>query len=677
MSRFDSFGMFWEDEPRVSSARSNLPRDPTPPPIPETGWAAPFEFPRLEDAKELVIDVETYDPNIDTRGPGWATGDGHVVGLAVGTHDRQWYFPMRHENPDGSLAGGNMDPSMVLKWANQELVRPTQPKLGANLLYDIGWLKREGVEVKGDLIDVQFAEALLDEHSFSYALSSLGAKYLKEGKTEDELYDWLQRAYGGREGRKQAANIYRSPVALCGPYAESDVDLPFRIWKHQQKLLSEQGLSDLFAMECGLIPQLVQMRWNGVRVDVAGAERTKEEFERRELTIQSELDKFSGRKGFSPDAATDMEAAFKVLGLSPGKTAKGGNSFAKAVLEGIDHPFTRAIMEKRKLSKARGTFIEGYILDKNHDGRVHCEFHPLKRDDAGTVSGRFSSSNPNLQNIPARDTEMKHLIRGLFLPEVGDEWFAPDYSQIEYRVLTHFAIGGGAEEARQRYCDDPTTDYHVYTHDLVHEITGRDIDRKPIKNINFGIVFGMGEPLIKSIIGDGGAEVLSGYHEALPFVKNTLNVASQRAAHRGFIKTLGGRRARFPFWECGRWVSPKDQAAICKDKGDPKWFNYVATREEAMQKWGSAKRAMTHKALNSLTQGSAADLIKKAMLDIWKAGLPVPLVQVHDELGFSLNRRDIEGQEIAEEIMRVMTNAMEMNVPILVDGDWGKTWGDC
>ena len=462
MSRFDSFGMFWEDQPRVrASSGSALPRAPTPPPVPDTGWTPPGEFPRLDSAKELVIDVETYDPHINTHGPGWATGDGHVVGLAVGTHDRQWYFPMRHENPDGSLAGGNMDSGMVLRWANQELTRESQSKLGANLLYDIGWLKREGVEVKGQLIDVQFAEALLDEHSFSYALASLGKKYLSEGKTEDELYNWLQRAYGGPEGRKQAANIYRSPIALCGPYAESDVDLPFRIYEKQQRLLAEEGLAGLFEMECALIHQLVQMRWNGVRVDVERAEQTKIIFQERELVLQSELDKFSGRKGFSADAATDMKAAFDKLGLKYPKTAAGNPSFAKDVLKSIDHPFTNAILESRKLSKARGTFIEGYVLDKNHDGRVHCEFHPLKRDDAGTVSGRFSSSNPNLQNIPARDKEMKHLIRGLFLPEEGDSWFAPDYSQIEYRVLTHFAIGQGAEEARQRYRDDPTTDYHV------------------------------------------------------------------------------------------------------------------------------------------------------------------------------------------------------------------------
>lgn len=675
-NRFDSFGMFWEDVPKEKVRGGGPPAARTIPAVPDTGWRSPWEFPRLDAAKGLVIDVETWDPHIKTHGPGWATGDGHVVGLAVGTDDgEQWYFPIRHEMPDGSLSPLNLDADVVMRWARDELTRESQPKYGAGLLYDVGWLKREGVDVKGKLIDVQFAEAILDEHSFSYALSAIAEKYLQETKVEGELYSWLQRAYGGAEGRRQAANIYRSPVALAGPYAEGDVDLPYRIYQAQKELLQQEALVDVFEMECALIYPLVEMRWNGVRVDVAGAERTREAFLLREAEIQRELDRFSGRTGFNPDASTDMQAAFDVLGLSYGRTAGGNPSFAKEVLQSLDHPFTRAIMEKRKLAKARGTFIEGYVMDKSHDGRVHCEFHPLKRDDGGTVSGRFSSSNPNLQNIPARDEEMRQLVRGLFLPEPGKWWFAPDYSQVEYRALAHYAIGPGAEEARQRYRDDPDTDYHVYTQQLVQDITGKVIPRKPIKNINFGIVFGMGERKIISILGEGGNAVLSGYHHALPFVKNTLNVASQRAAKRGFIRTLSGRKARFPFWECGKYVSADDKVAVCRKKGDAKWFDYVASREAAVAKWGSAKRAMTHKALNSLTQGTAADIIKRAMVTLWKQGLPVPLVQVHDELGFSLHPED--DAEVAREITRVMTEAADLKVPLLVDGDWGETWGDC
>lgn len=673
MSRFDAYGLFWEDQPRVSTrgtgTEERVPR--TPPPVPDTGWSAPFEFPRLEAAKRLVIDVETYDPRLLTHGPGWATGDGHVVGIAVGTEDAQWYFPMRHE-----YGGGNMDAEMVLRWAREELTRASQPKIGANLMYDIGWLRREGVHVKGECWDVQFAEPLLDEHAFTYALGALAQKYLNETKNEDTLYDWLHRAYGGAAGRKQAANIHRSPVALCGPYAESDVDLPLRILEKQIPLLQSEGVFDLFRLECGLIPLLVDMRWNGVRVDVAAAERTRDAFALREVELQQQLDTFSGRKGFRADAPSDMKAAFDRIGLVYPRTEQGNPSFTKSVLEALDHPFTNAIKEMRRLTKARGTFIEGYVLDKHCNGRIHAEFHPLRKDDAGTVSGRFSSSNPNLQNIPSRDDEMKHLVRGLFLPEEGHRWFAPDYSQIEYRIMTHYAVGSGAEEARQRYRDNPKTDYHVYTQDLVQELVGKKMDRKPIKNINFGIIFGMGEPKIKAILGADGAAVLTAYHEALPFVKETLKTASTRATNRGFIRTLGGRKARHPFWECSKYMSEKDKEAVCKQKNDPKWFNFVGSREEAIAKWGSAKRAMSHKALNELTQGSAADLIKKAMLLLYQQGYPTPLVQVHDELGFSLPYDDA-GKQCAAEITHIMSSAQELKVPVLVDGDWGDTWGDC
>ena len=418
------------------------------------------------------------------------------------------------------------------------------------------------------------------------------------------------------------------------------------------------------------------MRWKGVRVDVEQAENTRTRFIERENQLQIELDSFSGRKGFSPDASTDMAAAFDRIGLTYPKTAAGNPSFAKSVLESIDHPFTRAILEKRKLAKARGTFIEGYILDFEKDGRVHGEFHSLRKDDGGTISGRFSSSNPNLQNIPARDKEMKNLIRGLFLPEEGHRWFAPDYSQIEYRMLTNFAIGPGAEEARERYRNDPSTDYHDYTHDLVQDITGQDMDRKPIKNINFGIVFGMSEKRIIHDLGPAGAEILSGYNEALPFVKKTREIAGQRAGARGYIKTLLGRRARHPFWECGRYITEKEKEKICREKNDVNWFNFTQDKDLAMQKWGRVKRAMTHKALNELTQGSAADLIKQAMVNIHDAGLPTPLVQVHDELGFSLPY-DEEGIAISKEIVHEMTHAVDLKVPVLVDEDWGDTWGDC
>ena len=652
--RKDSFGLFYEEaarQPKDQRARII-------PSIPDTGWTAPSEFPRLDEADEICIDVETYDPDLFTKGPGWATGNGHVVGLAVGVRDARWYFPIRHE-----YGGGNMDEDMVLRWARDELSRPNQRKIGANIMYDLGWLRHEGVHVEGPFTDIQYNEPLIDEYRDSYALEALAQDYLGIGKEQNALYDWCAKAYGGKADRKQASNIYRAPVALVGPYAESDVTLPFAINDLQQKTLAAEDLLDLADLEHRLIPLLLEMRWRGVPVDVHGAERVREDFLSRETEISRQI---ALQAGFqcNIDAPSDLERAFKHAEIPIQKTPKGNPSFAAHILEDLANAYTlpRLILEQRRLAKARGTFIEGYILDKHHNGRIHCEFHPLRRDDAGTVSGRFSSSNPNLQNIPARDEEMKHLVRGLFLPEDGEQWFAPDYSQIEYRLLTHFALGPGAEEARERYRRDPTTDYHDMAHDIVQDITGLDLPRKPIKNINFGMVFGMGENTIVYNLGEGGADVLEAYHEGFPFVRYTANAAMNRAQRRGYIKTLLGRFARFPFWEQRSWAEHREWS---RDK------DYI------LDNYGSAQRAKTHKALNALTQGSAADLIKKAMVDLYEGGYPVPFVQVHDELGFSMPPGEKRPGGMADEIVHVMENAVQLKVPVLVDPDWGETWGDC
>ncbi len=649
--RYDGFGMFWEDTPTSKILRDN--RNRPMPKIPDTGWTAPTEFPRLEAAKVLSIDTETYDPNIETNGPGWPTGDGHVVGISVGTEDgHNWYFPMRHE-----VGGGNLDPDSVLRWARDELCRESQAKIGANLQYDIGWLRHEGVNVKGRLIDVQFAEALLDEHRFSYALGNIATDYLGESKIDEDLYAWCALAYGGKVGRKQAGNIYRAPVALVGPYAESDADLPMKIWAMQKKRLIDENLQDLFDMECALIYMLVDMRTKGVRVDVEGAGRVFDALLDKEKSIVKKLG------GINVDSGNDLKRVFDKAGHSYPTTAKGNPSFTKPFLESCTHELAHNILDKRRLTKARNTFVKGYILDKAHKGRVHGEFHPLRSDDGGTVSGRFSSSHPNLQNIPARDPEMKLLIRGLFLPEIGEEWVSADYSQIEYRLMVHAARGPGAEEARLKYSEDPNTDYHAMTQALIKNLLNREVDRGPVKNINFGKIFGMGKATLKrQLVGltDYEAEMFfDAYDTAVPYARSTAEAATKVAKKRGYIKTILGRRARFPYWESAMWGDPDNFLTRDKSKAEDV-FRHV-------------QRASTHKALNCYTQGSCADIMKKAMLDIYKAGLPVPLLTVHDENDWSL---PIGDTQVLDELVSVMQDAVKLKVPIIAETEKGTNWGN-
>lgn len=663
--RFDSMGMFWEDVPAPKGSR-NIAR--VMPPIPDTGWEPPKKFPDLSRAKVISIDCETYDPELIKHGPGWARGKGHLVGVAVGADGGgRWYFPMRHTVEEHH----NMDPEKVLEWLRDTLSNPAQPKVGANLIYDIGWLQEEGVFVRGELVDVQYAEALLDE-SAEVALETLGQRYLSEGKESNDLYEWCSLYYGGKPNGRQRANIYRSPPRLVGYYAESDADLPLRVIKEQYPLLVKEGLLDLFRMECALIPLLVKMRFAGTTVDIGKAEELREQLLKRSEDAKKLL---NDKVGFRVDinSSASLARAFDKQGLSYGRTAKGNPSFTKQFLEALDHPIGEVIREIRKCEKLRGTFVESYILDSHVNGKVYGQFHPLRGDEGGTRSGRFSASTPNLQNIPSRDDELAPLIRGMFIPDDDHlYWRKYDYSQIEYRFLIHYAVGPGADEARQLFISNPNIDYHEMALDLVAPEAGWDVDtperrnywRRPIKNINFGLIYGMGVDKLSADLGltrSQGRQLFAAYHKGVPFAKATMDATAKEALHTGTISTILNRKSRFDMWEPLQWDS--NTRPMPYDK--------------AILHYGQIRRAFTHKALNRRLQGSAADLMKKAMLKCWQDGIfdetGVPRLTVHDELDFS----DPGGKDEAfKEMQRIMETAIPLKIPVKADGEIGPDWGN-
>jgi DNA polymerase I-like protein with 3'-5' exonuclease and polymerase domains len=673
--RSDANGLFWTTPvaaPKKAGGRAKIVRElPT---VPDTGWTMPQGFPRLGAAKALAIDVETRDEGLAAgQGPGWAwEGGGEVVGLSVCTDDGQaWYFPI--EGRADRIVRCGFDRGALMRWASDELGRESQSKLGANIMYDIGWLRREGVIVRGRAHDVQFAEPLLDEHADSYSLGALCHKYdvahgadgaAGKGAAEAALYEWLALAYGGKPTRKeQAKNIWRAPSELVGPYAEGDARQPFEIFRKQYRALRSEGLLDLYDLECRLIPLLVEMRWRGVRVDVARAQQLSEEIGERIAGLRARM----GAEA-EPGSPTWLAHAFAREGITVPRTVKGNPSVTAPWLEarakeGV--PLAKVIKELRRLEKAKGTFIDGYFISGEHNGRLHGEFHPLRSDDGGTVSGRFSSSNPNLQNIPSRDDEIKRWTRGLALAWLGERIFAVDYSQLEYRLMVHVAVGPGAEEARQRYRDDPATDYHALTQGLIRDLTGRLIPRKPIKNVNFGKIFGMGEGKLRAMLGMSEQEAhdfFLAYDKGVPFAKRTLEHFSRLAARQGYILTIGGRKARFDTWEPRRYNDRSGRDL---------------PREAALEKWGRGiVRARTHKALNAYTQGGGGDIIKRAMVRIWEELDEVPLATVHDELVFSLPDGD-DGQRRAEDIVQMMESVCpELSVPLIAEGKWGPNWGE-
>lgn len=386
MPRFDNIGMFWADMP---TSRKASERIRVRPPVPETGWKAPREFPNLAGARVLSFDTETKDPELLGSGPGWGRHRGHIVGFSIGAKDGagnvgQWYFPIRHEDTPED----NLDAEQCLRWAKAQLETPHIPKVGANLTYDYGWLLEEGIRVQGPLFDVQFAEALLDERA-RVGLDVLAAKYLNDHKQGSLLYRWCADFYGGNPNDTQRKNIYRSPPSLVGPYGEADAALPLQIMEHQWPLLAKEGLLDLFHMECELIPLMVEMRMKGVPVNVDLAEQMYDGFGKEVAILNQRLRDMVGF-GVNVNSADDLARAFKAHNIPFALTAKGKPSFTADFLEDVEHPVGQLVVDIRQREKLRSVFIKSYILDNHVNGVVHGTFNQLRGEGGGTRSGRFS-----------------------------------------------------------------------------------------------------------------------------------------------------------------------------------------------------------------------------------------------------------------------------------------------
>jgi DNA polymerase I-like protein with 3'-5' exonuclease and polymerase domains len=600
-------------------------------------WNIPPEFPDLTKYPQIAIDLETCDPNLMTMGPGWARKDGFIVGIAVAAGDNAWYFPIRHEN------GHNMDPKMTLKWLRKQMATPHIDKLMHNATYDAGWLLAEGVEVQGRIIDTMVAAPLVDENRFSYSLNNLGRDYIDMRKDEKML-----RAAAKDWGIDPKADMWRLPPSYVGAYAEQDAFMTMKLWDRLKTEITSQELTHIFDLETSLIPLMVQMRANGVRVDIDKADIAKKGLQEKVAELKADIKHKTG-VAIEPWAADSVRQVFDALSLSYPKTDAGAASFTKQYLNAHPHEVCQQIVKLREFDKADSTFIDS-ILRHSHKGRIHTEFHQLRSDDGGTVTGRFSSSNPNLQQIPARDPDIKKLIRGLFIPEEGQMWGSFDYSSQEPRLLVHFAASM-PDNMRSPVVDTIVEEYHkgdVDLHQMVADIAG--ITRKQAKVVNLGIMYGMGVGKLAAQLGVSNQEaksIIEEHRDKVPFVKQLATVASSQGEKHGQIRTILGRKCRFHLWE-------------------PTTFGYnkPLPLEEARKEYGgSLRRAFTYKALNKLIQGSAADQTKKAMADCFAEGL-VPMLTVHDELCFS-----VENEEQSAKIKQIMETGLPLKIPSKVDDD--------
>jgi len=614
----------------------------------ETEWSAPTEFPDLTKHKTIAIDLETRDDGLGAnKGPGWATNDGYVVGIAVAAGDFHGYFPIRHAN------GPNLDLKMTLGWLQEQMDTPGITKVCHNAPYDIGWLMAEGIKVQGPIIDTLIAAPLVDENRFSYRLDLLGKEYIGMRKDEKVL-----RAAATEWGIDPKAEMWKLPARFVGGYGEQDAVMTLKLWEHLKAEIEKQDLWSVFDLESRVLPGVIDMRARGVRVDLDQADRSRKILRQRKQELLAFV---KDKTGIEVEvwAAESIKKVFEDLGLPYPRTEAGAPSFTKDFLK--DHPneVAQTINKIREADKADSTFIDS-ILKYEHKGRIHCEMHQLRSDDGGTVTGRFSSSSPNLQQIPARDPEIKKLIRGIFVPEEGERWGSFDYASQEPRLLTHFAASL-PPRMRGTMVDEIVKEFHEGNADLHQRVADMaGISRKEAKTVNLGIMYGMGKGKLANQLGiseDEAKRLLDLHQEKVPFVRMLATVASDQAERNGQIRTVHGRLCRFDMWE-------------------PRSFGYSKPLkyEEAVKEYGTVgqgiRRAFTYKALNRLIQGSAADQTKLAFAQCYEAGLK-PMLQVHDELCFS-----IATDEQANEIVEIMENGLELKVPSKVDVALEKDWGD-
>lgn len=611
----------------------------------ELDWNMPTEYPDLTGYKQIAIDLETYDPNLITLGPGWARNDGYIVGVAIAAGDMSAYFPMRHQN------GHNLDPKMTMRWLQRQMATPQIDKIMHNATYDAGWLQAEGVTIQGRIIDTMITGAIVDENRLSYSLNNLGKDYIDMRKDER-----LLRAAAKEWGFDPKSEMWRLPPRYVGGYAEQDAVMTLKLWERLRTEIEQQDLWNIWNLETSLIPLMIEMRKRGVRVDLDGAEKAKKLLKARTKDLRAQIKNISG-VDIDPWASASVERMFQALNLEYPRTDAGAPSFTKQYLNAHPHEACQMLVRLREFDKADSTFIDT-ILKHENKGRIHCEFHQLRSDDGGTVTGRFSSSNPNLQQIPARDPEIKSLIRGLFLPEEGCRWGSYDYSSQEPRLLVHWAASL-PDTIRHPMVDHIVERYHtenVDLHQMVADIAG--ISRKQAKVVNLGIMYGMGKGKLANQLGisvEEAEELLATHHQRVPFVKGLAEIATQQADKYGTIRTLLGRKCRFHLWE-------------------PKFgYKKPLPLEEARKEYGFAlRRAFTYKALNKLIQGSAADQNKQAMADCHREGL-VPMLTVHDELCFS-----VESDAQSARITDIMENGLGhvLKVPSKVDVALTNNWGE-
>jgi DNA polymerase I-like protein with 3'-5' exonuclease and polymerase domains len=606
------------------------------------------------------------------RGPGSYTRSGFITGISLAWGgEKSIYIPLRHPDTE------NFDHQQVGAWLRELFSNPSTSWILHNAGYDISWIRAEwGILPPAHIEDTGALAALVDENRTSYKLDDLAKWRGIQGKDEAILNE-AAITYGFKDNVKE--NLWKLPAKFVGPYAEQDAVATLKLAHSLREEIEKQDLGDAAKIEMGLIPLIHEMSWRGVRVDTDRATQALKKF--TDLR-NKEIKELSNLLGFSVgmeeiNSARQIEKWFDNLKIPYMRTEKSKQGkFDSEFLEKNPHWLPQKIYRIRQLESGSSKFLQGFILDFAHRGRLHSSINQFRNEGGGTRSHRLSYNSPPLQQMPSRDkSELKQdfvtEIRGCFIPEEGEVWGSHDLSQQEFRIMVHYAELmqlRKADMAGNKYREDPNTDFH----DVVASLTG--LYRKRAKDVNFAKAFGAGVAkfaLMANLTESEARDIMAQYDEQMPFIKEASERCKGVAERKGFIRLLDGARCHFDQWEAAYRNWEQEQSYTGGLGTFPTSLEEAKRRiEDPTHPWKNRLvRAFTHKAFNRLIQGGAARQVKKAMLDCWKNGL-VPLLQIHDELCFSHSEEKQGGT-----VNRIMRDAIKLTVPMRCDSEYGTSWG--
>ena len=628
-------------------------------------WAKGQHWKPTDGRIYAAMDIETDDPYINDFGPGAIRNLGKILG--VGIYCPQLGLDDYYDPKDAIVKDLLADKNVVV--------------IFHNAVYDLDWLhnwQETYYDVNARIEDTMTRQSLIDTYSPSFKLDYCCKVFGLEGKNKADTIEAWYEEHTGKAGKLAIKNLKDIPRNIVGKYCKQDAKATYDLFCAQQPVLEKEELTHANDIECRLYPWLLKVRRTGIRIDNTARQKLSDDVTKECEEYEADFYKKYGDVNINSNK--QLQELWARLGLPYEYSKEGSISFGYdqmlEFLNGGDqlnmtpaqkevaHSVAKDILQIREYRKLLDTFVDGQFVDLQFNGRMYTCLYPSKRDGSGgTVTGRFSSANPNLQQVPAH-SEWGKQTRSIFIPEEGMYLGAFDYKQIEYRLFTHFAQGEEGKAAQHLYHENPSLDYHEMGQRMMgwwypdDEWANKEA-RHMMKRLSFGNLYGLkaktfsehfkwdllkSHPNCKqSDLYQLAFDLQKQYQEKVPFIKVTNEAIMKVGQKRGYVRTLSGKRQRMP---------PNPSKG-----GDD-----------------------AYKLINYLVQGSAGDVFKKGVcVDAWEAGVfdvLVPHLMVHDEMVFSIPKTKA-GYEACCELKDKMANAYNLKVPLGVDTEIGPDWGHC